>query len=63
MTAGWTVVQVTVAVAVVELGLLGLIIRQVCDFLLCFHSCVMELFFVYLVIGIRFQKILYMYHV
>ena len=63
VTAGWTVVQVTVAVAVVELGLLGLIIRQVCDFLLCFHSCVMELFFVYLVIGIRFQKILYMYHV
>ena len=32
MTAGWTVVQVTVAVAVVELGLLGLIIRQVCVF-------------------------------
>ena len=30
VTAGWTVVQVTVAVAVVELGLLGLIIRQVC---------------------------------
>jgi hypothetical protein len=29
VTAGWTVVQVTVAVAVVELGLLGLIIRQV----------------------------------
>ena len=32
VTAGWTVVQVTVAVAVVEFGLLGLIIRQVCDF-------------------------------
>jgi hypothetical protein len=32
VTAGWTVVQVTVAVAVVELGLLGLIIRQVCVF-------------------------------
>jgi len=28
VTAGWTVVQVTVAVAVVEIGLLGLIIRQ-----------------------------------
>jgi hypothetical protein len=32
VTAGWTVVQVTVAVAIVDLGLLGLIIRQVCVF-------------------------------
>jgi hypothetical protein len=51
VTAGWTVVvQVTVAVAVVELGLLGLI-RQVCVFF--FHSCVMDCSH-YLVIGIRF---------
>ena len=36
VTAGWTVVQVTVAVAVVELGLLGLIIHQVFAFLFSF---------------------------
>jgi cytochrome b subunit of formate dehydrogenase len=40
VTAGWTVVQVTVAVAVVELALLGLIIRQVLSFF--FHSCHMD---------------------
>ena len=40
VTAGWTVVQVTVAVAAVELGLLGLIIRQVSRFF--FHSCAMD---------------------
>ena len=42
VTAGWTVVQVTVAVAVVELGLLGLIIRQVPYFILFFHSSVID---------------------
>jgi hypothetical protein len=42
VTAGWTVVQVTVAVAVCELGLLGLIIRQV-----RFHSCVHGLYLLY----------------
>ena len=51
VTAGWTVVQVTVAVAVVELGLLGLIIRQVCSFI---HASWIVL--IILVIGIRFLK-------
>ena len=54
MTAGWTVVQVTVAVAVVEFGLLGLIIRQVCDFSFIHASWII---LIYLVIGIRFFKI------
>ena len=51
VTAGWTVVQVTVAVAVVEFGLLGLIIRQVCDFSFIHASWIV---LIYLVIGIRF---------
>ena len=54
MTAGWTVVQVTVAVAVVEFGLLGLIIRQVCDFSFIHASWII---LICLVIGIRFFKI------
>ena len=38
VTAEWTVVQVTIAVAVVELGLLGLIIRQVRVFSFMCHG-------------------------
>ena len=51
MTAGWTVVQVTVAVAVVELGLLGLILRQVRVFSYICHAF---FHYYYLVIDMRF---------
>ena len=57
VTAGWTVVQVTVAVAVVELGLLGLIIRQVFTSFF-FYSCVLDRFSFSFVIGIGFLECL-----